>query len=81
MIKCVAVRCKSLVASQREQYGCRASAKSDAGIDLLSTVTGDTAVLYRALGYTSMVGQAGASKDAPDSCNSGKVNLVWFHHP
>ena len=37
MVKHVAVRRKSLVASQREQYGCRASAKSDAGIDLLST--------------------------------------------
>ena len=27
-------------------------------------------------GYTSMVGQAGASKDAPVPCNAGKVNLV-----
>lgn len=42
MIKCVVARRKSLVASQREQYGCRASAKSDAGIDLLKTVTGNT---------------------------------------
>lgn len=42
MVKCVAARRKSLVASQREQYGCRASVKSDAGVDLLNTVTGNT---------------------------------------
>ncbi|CAM7491930.1 ash family protein [Enterobacter hormaechei] len=28
-----------------------------------------------------MVGRAGASQDAPVSCNAGKVNLVWFRHP
>lgn len=42
MVKRVAARRKSLVAIQRKQYGCRASAKLDAGIDLLSTVTGNT---------------------------------------
>ncbi|HDR2756437.1 TPA: hypothetical protein QCJ76_005111 [Enterobacter asburiae] len=28
-----------------------------------------------------MAGRAGASQDAPVSCNAGKVNLVWFCHP
>ncbi|MEB6379429.1 ash family protein [Leclercia adecarboxylata] len=38
-------------------------------------------LLCRAHGYTSMAGRAGASQDAPVSCNAGKVNLVWFRHP
>ncbi|ECZ5263477.1 ash family protein [Salmonella enterica] len=28
-----------------------------------------------------MAGRAGASKDAPVSCNAGKVNPVRFRHP
>ncbi|QIK16217.1 ash family protein [Leclercia sp. 29361] len=62
------------------QYLPVAPAKSGAGIDLLVLVTGDV-VICRAHGYTSMVGRAGASQDAPVSCNAGKVNLVWFRHP
>lgn len=37
--------------------------------------------ICRMHGYTSMVGQAGASQDAPVPCNAGKVNPVWFRHP
>ncbi|WP_404995593.1 hypothetical protein [Enterobacter bugandensis] len=35
----------------------------------------------RALSYTSMVGQAGASQDAPVADEAGKANPVWFHNP
>ncbi|MBM6608224.1 ash family protein [Enterobacteriaceae bacterium RIT814] len=34
-----------------------------------------------ALSYTSMVGQAGASQDAPVADEAGKANPVWFRHP
>ncbi|MFP5596675.1 hypothetical protein [Kluyvera sp. 142486] len=37
--------------------------------------------ICRTHGYTSMVGQAGASQDAPVPCNTGKANPVWFRHP
>ena len=60
MIKCVAARRKSLVASEREQYGCRASAKSDAGISLL-TLYWRHMFICCSTGCTSMVGRAEAS--------------------
>ncbi|WP_375341690.1 hypothetical protein [Leclercia adecarboxylata] len=42
-------------------------------------MTGDV-VICRAHGCTSMAGRAGASQDAPVSCNSGKANSARFCH-
>ncbi|WP_423804483.1 ash family protein [Obesumbacterium proteus] len=57
-----------------------ALAKSGAGIDLLkllqATHDARASFLCRAFSYISMVGWAGASQDAPVSCNTGKVNPV-----
>ncbi|EDE5445526.1 hypothetical protein BXD15_00720 [Salmonella enterica subsp. enterica serovar Utah] len=36
--------------------------------------------LCRAHGYASMVGRAGASRDAPVPTKAGSSNLVRFHH-
>ncbi|MBD3698645.1 ash family protein [Enterobacter hormaechei] len=63
------------------QYLPVAPAKSGVGIDLPGISYRRHGLLCRTHGYTSMVGRAGASQDAPVSCNAGKVNLVWFRHP
>ncbi|HCP1770042.1 TPA: ash family protein [Escherichia coli] len=57
---------KTLVAIYRSLYCCAAPAKSGDGISLLKILTDDT-VLCVAYGHISMVGRAGASKDAPVS--------------
>ncbi|MGQ9451151.1 ash family protein [Leclercia sp. TB492] len=61
------------------QYLPDAPAKSGAGISLSAKITGDV-VICRTHGYTSMVGRAGASQDAPVSCNAGKANSARFCH-
>ncbi|HHL9593832.1 TPA: ash family protein [Citrobacter braakii] len=43
---------------------------------LQATHDAQASFLCRAFSYISMVGWAGASQDAPVSCNTGKVNLV-----
>ncbi|WP_281350988.1 ash family protein [Budvicia diplopodorum] len=59
-----------------------APAKSGAGIGLLNIIPATydalASFLCRAFGYTSMVGWAGASKDAPVSGMAGKTNPVQF---
>ncbi|MBK0350090.1 ash family protein [Leclercia adecarboxylata] len=48
-------------------------------MSLSGKITGDV-VICRAHGCTSMAGRAGASQDAPVSCNSGKANSARFCH-
>ncbi|EIK3125425.1 ash family protein [Escherichia coli] len=47
---------------------------------LQATHDAPASFLCRAHGCTSMAGRAGASQDAPVSCNTGKVNPVRFRH-
>ncbi|EHK8453601.1 ash family protein [Escherichia coli] len=70
-----------LAVFNRKRYLLSAPAKSGAGIGTLKNVTGDIRraprlFLCRALGYTSMVGWAGAPQGAPVACNAGSSNPV-----
>ncbi|HBQ3965325.1 TPA: ash family protein [Klebsiella pneumoniae] len=70
-----------LAVFDRKRYLLSAPAKSGAGIGTLRNVTGDIRraprlFLCRALGYTSMVGLAGAPQGAPVACNAGSSNPV-----
>ncbi|ENT4449674.1 ash family protein [Salmonella enterica] len=65
----------------RKRYLLPVPAKSGAGIGTPRNVTGDIRraprlFLCRALGYTSMVGWAGAPQGAPVACNAGSSNPV-----
>ncbi|WP_376750677.1 ash family protein [Atlantibacter hermannii] len=69
-----------LAVFDRKRYLLPAPAKSGAGIGTPKCYRRHTTrprlFLCRALGYTSMVGWAGAPKGAPVACNAGSSNPV-----
>ncbi|WP_224253470.1 ash family protein [Klebsiella grimontii] len=70
-----------LAVFDRKRYLLPVPANSGAGIGTPRNVTGDIRraprlFLCRALGYTSMVGWAGAPQGAPVACNAGSSNPV-----